>query len=222
MEGKERILTELKSKIGDPNVASKFSNLTDRTLTEYVDKLYPSLGESFEPDEAFYGTHVGILETLAGNIRYAASSAVEDYKKKNPVKNVVEPPKPNSEPQPAGNEALELINSLKAEVERIKLDKTNSEKKAQLEKNISEAKTQLEAGGASNSKVLGLALRLIPLTGEEQVEDIVAKAKAEYDKQVKELYGDSYYPDTSYGQGSPVNSFAAYKAQKQKEGKLPS
>ena len=97
---KERILSDLKTKIGDPNVAPKFSNITERTLNEYVDQIFPTIKEGDVIDDSFYNTHIGILETLAGNIRFAASSAVEDFRKN--LKQEPPTPQPNpSAPTPS-------------------------------------------------------------------------------------------------------------------------
>lgn len=220
---KERILSELKTKIGDPSIANKFSNITERTLTEYVDKLYPSLGDNPLIDDNFYSTHIGILETVAGNIRFAASSAVEDYKQKNPVKEQrVEQPNPTPTQTPSqSDDTATVLKALAEKLERIEQDKVNAEKQAQLEKRVSEAKAELKSKGADNEAVLEIALGLTRLSGDESKEDIASKVKAEYDKQYTKLYGDGYVSGGSRMNVSHTGNFAAYKAQKQKEGKLP-
>lgn len=212
---KEGLLSELKAKIGDPKVASKFSNLSERSISEYVDKIHPTLGADFKPTDDFYSTHLGILETFAGNIRAVASSAVEDYRKQhNP-----NPDKP-IETKPNESQSSEALQKVLERLEKIEADKANEAKQAIHKANISSAKTKLVADGASDSAVLDIALKLAVLKGDESIEDIATKVKEEYNKQYTALRGEGYSPSGGSG-GGKDDDFSAFKERKIREGKLP-
>lgn len=218
---KEGLLSELKAKIGDPKVASKFSNLSERTISEYVDKIHPTLGAEFEPTDEFYTAHLGILETFAGNIRAVASSAVEDYKKQN--KNNPNPDKTieTKTDDDAMKALLEQITKQNERLDKMDEAKANEAKQAIHKANISSAKTKLIANGATDSAVLEVALKLVPLNGDESVEDIVSKSMDEYNTQYTALRGDGYSPSNIKGGGNGSADFKAYKERKIQEGKLP-
>lgn len=216
---KEGLLSELKAKIGDPNVASKFSNLSERSISEYVDKIHPTLGTDFKPTDDFYSTHLGILETFAGNIRAVASSAVENYKKQN---------KPNPDKQDEVKEVEtktvdksdDVMQKLLERLEKIEADKANEAKQAIHKANVSSAKTKLVADGADDSAVLDIALKLVVLKGDESIEDIATKVKEEYNRQYTALRGEGYSPSGGSG-GGKNDDFSAFKERKIREGKLP-
>lgn len=216
---KEGLLSELKAKIGDPNVASKFSNLSERSVSEYVDKIHPTLGADFEPTDEFYATHLGILETFAGNIRAVASSAVENYKKQN---------KPNPDKQDKVKEVEtktvdksdDVMQKLLDRLDKIETDKANEAKQAIQKANIKSAKVKLEADGADDSAILDIAVKLTSLNGDESIEDIATKVKEEYNKQYTALRGDGYSPSGGSG-GVKDSNFSSYIEKKKKEGKLP-
>lgn len=220
---KEGLLSELKAKIGDPNVASKFSNLSERSISEYVDKIHPTLGADFKPTDDFYSTHLGILETFAGNIRAVASSAVEDYKKQsknNPEPNKPTETKPKSEQTNAMQALIEQITKQNERLEKIETDKANEAKQAGHKANISSAKTKLVADGANDQAVLDIALKLAVLKGDESIEDIATKVKEEYNRQYTALRGEGYSPSGGSG-GGKNDDFSAFKERKIREGKLP-
>lgn len=206
---KEGLLSELKAKIGDPNVASKFSNLSERSISEYVDKIHPTLGADFKPTDDFYSTHLGILETFAGNIRAVASSAVEDYKKQS-----------KNNPEPNESQSSEALQKVLERLEKIEADKANEAKQAIHKANISSAKTKLVADGANDQAVLDIALKLAVLKGDESIEDIATKVKEEYNRQYTALRGEGYSPSGGSG-GGKNDDFSAFKERKIREGKLP-
>lgn len=212
---KEGLLSELKAKIGDPKVASKFSNLSERTISEYVDKIHPTLGAEFAPTDDFYTTHLGILETFAGNIRAVASSAVEEYKKQNENNPKLDKTIETKTDDEAMKALLEQITKQNARLEKIESDKANEAKQATHKANISSAKTKLIADGATDSAVLEVALKLVSLNGDESVEDIVSKGMEEYNKQYTALRGDGYSP-SSQNVSSPAKVDDKIKAEREK------
>lgn len=208
---KEKLSEQLKSAVGT-------TSMSDKSWSDYLENVViPFIPEDEGKQAEYISKHAAYLKSQSGQYNKDIADKVNEFKKNY---------KPDANPPVDGkpkdtDDVPKWAESLLEKVTQFEANQTKAEKKAILDKNISEAKSKLQSSGADNASVLNLAFRLIDLTGEESVDDIMTKAKVEYDKQVSELYRDGYTPHSSHGGGQPSN-FAAYKAQKQKEGKLPS
>ena len=214
---KERILSDLKTKIGDPNVAPKFSNITERTLNEYVDQIFPTIKEGDVIDDSFYNTHIGILETLAGNIRFAASSAVEDFRKN--LKQEPPTPQPNPSAPTPSNPNDEIAKKLK-ELEDFKtsLEKRYQDeaKVAQRNSLIADAKKKATDQGAVDETVLSFVLPLINPSDNDTADTLSATIKTKYDEAYTKLKGGGYNPAAGNSSIS-VNPVLSGEAKKLRE-----
>ena len=214
---KERILSDLKTKIGDPNVAPKFSNITERTLNEYVDQIFPTIKEGDVIDDSFYNTHIGILETLAGNIRFAASSAVEDFRKN--LKQEPPTPQPNPSAPTPSNPNDEIAKKLK-ELEDFKtsLEKRYQDeaKVAQRNSLIADAKKKVADQGAVDETILSFVLPLINPSDNDTADTLSATIKTKYDEAYTKLKGGGYNPAAGNSSIS-VNPVLSIEAKKRRE-----
>lgn len=214
---KERILSDLKTKIGDPNVAPKFSNITERTLNEYVDKIFPTIKEGDVIDDSFYNTHIGILETLAGNIRFAASSAVEDFRKN--LKQEPPTPQPNpSAPTPSNpnDEIAKKLKELEDFKTSLKKRYQDEEKVAQRNSLIADAKKKATDQGAVDETVLSFVLPLINPSDNDTADTLSATIKTKYDEAYTKLKGGGYNPAAGNSSIS-VNPVLSGEAKKLRE-----
>lgn len=196
---KERILSDLKTKIGDPNVAPKFSNITERTITEYVDKIFPTIKEGDVIDDSFYNTHVGILETLAGNIRFAASSAVEDFKKNLKT----DPPTPQQSLPPKTNDPNDEITKKLKEFEDFKI---SLEKKYQDESKIAKINekrnsvlSKLKEQGADDPEILEYVELKLSIGADSELNNLVTDATKIYNDKYSRIYKGEVNPASVYG-----------------------
>lgn len=196
---KERILSDLKTKIGDPNVAPKFSNITERTITEYVDKIFPTIKEGDVIDDSFYNTHVGILETLAGNIRFAASSAVEDFKKNLKT----DPPTPQQSLPPKTNDPNDEITKKLKELEDFKI---SLEKKYQDESKIAKINekrnsvlSKLKEQGADDPEILEYVELKLSIGADSELNNLVTDATKIYNDKYSRIYKGEVNPASVYG-----------------------
>lgn len=206
---KERILSELKARIGDPNVASKFSNITERTLEEYVGKILPSIEKLESIDDSFYTTHIGILETVAGNIRYAASSAVEDYKKNSKHSDSqLKPLSATPSQVPSSQDKPEWFTKLEQDLEQLKTDKANEIKAAKQKQILSNVTAKAKELGADQSDLLEMVIGSTPLAENVTEDDYLKLIKTKYDEKYSKIYGEGVRP----AYGTSAHAFNSKKA----------
>lgn len=220
---KERILSDLKTKIGDPNVAPKFSNITDRTLNEYVDKIFPTIKEGDVIDDSFYNTHVGILETLAGNIRFAASSAVEDFKKN--LKQEPPTPQPNPSAPTPSNPNDEITKKLKEldDFKRSLEGRYESEAKAaQITEKRNSVLSKLKEQGANDPEILEFVELKLSIDVSSDVNALVASATELYNDKYSRVYKGDVNPAYGYGANTTMkkNTRDAYLKHLQETGRI--
>lgn len=212
---KEKILSEMKSKLGK-------TGLSDRTLEEYVNVNLPA--EGVEPDDAYYARHLSVLKTIDGQVSHETATKVEEFKKN--YKPEANPTNPTNPTNPSDTESA-LAKQVAAQ------QKALDEMKAQFDKQASAASQKellekvragLKAKGATDEYVLGATLlKAGELDGKKSVDELVEALASAYDKEFTACRGDGGKPRTS--QEGTVEAtkaaLAALKKKHQANGDLP-
>lgn len=198
----EQILSEIKAKVGQ-------TNLSDRTLTDYVSANLPE----GEPDEAYFTKHVNILKSLDGNFSYDVANQVNEFKKNyNP-----QPEPPKVETPPKGDD--ELQKRLEA------LEKAyQEEKKANALNSIrAEVRSKAEGLKVSNKAIWEDVVATIVPQDDATVDTLLTSVKTAYEAKLKSYLGNGATPyqgspTPPKNDGSQLDDFFARKAE---QGKMP-
>lgn len=204
---KEKISSKLKELARKNNLL----NLSERTIASYAEVVSKKVTEETELTEDFYNGHLEILKTMNGQIYADLTEKVEEVKKN------YKPESQNPQPAPkpdAVDEEPQWAKDLREKFSSIEGKLTAKEKAQMLEDNLNKAKSILKANGASNEKVLNIALKLTELNEEMTPEQIAEKGKSVYDSTYKDLYGDGAAPASSNSSSTekPINQEERLKA----------
>lgn len=183
---KEKILSELKSKLGK-------TQLSDRTLNAYLDQNLPA--EGVEPDEAYYEKHVSFLKSLQGQFNADVAQQVNAYMAAHPKG----APEPNPTPADPPKTDDPVLAALQAEVEALK--KANKEQAEAAKR--SQMRGELKNKGAelnvANRALWEDVVAAIAIGEKSTPESILAEAKSSYESKLKSYIGDGAAPYGSVG-----------------------
>lgn len=212
---KEELLGKLKEKLGR-------TNLSERTLSDYAEKVASTMGDDSSLSESFVEAHVGILKSIQGQLSNDITSGIEEWKKNHPSE------KTEGEPSGVTNDSikklLEEFNELKNE------NKALSDKFAMMEKGkvVSEYRDKLykalKEKGATNDYILRQTFGQKEFDTEKPVEDMVEESLKEYDSNYSACFGDGYVPRKPNDGGTNGGSSALdeFFSKKAAMGKFPS
>lgn len=208
---KEKISLKFKELVGKNNLL----NLSERTVARYAEVVSKKVTEETELTEDFYNEHLEILKTMNGQIYADLTDKVEEIKKNyKPVSQHSQ-----STPQPdAADDEPQWAKDLREKFSTIEGKLTAKEKAEMLEVNLNKARSILKANGASNEKVLNIALKLTEFDEGMTPEQIAEKGKSVYDSTYKDLYGEGAAP----GAGNNSSSAGSKAVLDQFEQKLRS
>lgn len=209
---KEQILSEITTRLGK-------TNLSQRTLTDYVSSNLPT--EGAEPDDAFWERHVGFLKSLDGNFSHDVSTQVEEFKKSY---------KPNQQqandtPQEGkDNEVLELLKSIKNENKELR-ERLDRQDQAKSQSELREKVVAgMKAKGISDEYVLNTTLaKHGELDSKKSVDELVESLLPAYDKEFSACRGNGAVPRTGQQQqqNTKNETLKRFKERHQKSGDLP-
>ncbi|WP_459187311.1 hypothetical protein ACGE0T_14375 [Parabacteroides sp. APC149_11_2_Y6] len=187
---KEKISSKLKELVGKNNLL----NLSERTITGYADLISGTVTEETELTDDFYSKHLEFLKTMNGQIYADTNSKVEEFKKTF---------KPEQEKQQAATSHFNAVEEpqwakdLREKYSSIESKLTAKEKAELRQANLDKAKSILKGNGATNEKVLNIALKLTDFDEQMTPEQIAEKGKSVYDSTYKDLYGEGAAPASS-------------------------
>lgn len=210
---KEQLLSELKTKLGT-------TSLSERTLSEYVGNILPTITSDEQVNDTFYAAHVGILKSLAGQLNKDVADRVKvaqsEWEKAHPT-----PPNPNpTEPKDEPNKEFEEMKSMIVAMQQ-KLEATEKAKLAsELMVNVQSA---MKAKGATDEAVLLYTFKGEILDTTKSVDEHTESYLKAYDANYKTLRGDGASPRNGDGNRNPKedNFLDDYFARKATEGKFP-
>lgn len=212
---KEELLGKLKEKLGR-------TNLSERTLSDYAEKVASTMGDDSELSESFIDAHVGVLKSIQGQLSSDIASGIEEWKKTHSEKDPKE-----KEPLDKNDDFKTLLDSF----EELKAqNKSLSEKIEKMEKGkvVSEYRKQLykalKAKGATNDYILKQTFGKKEFDTSKSVEDVVEESLREYDANYSACFGDGYIPREpnefdGNGKNTALDEFFSKKAAM---GKFPS
>lgn len=206
---KEKILSELKSKLGT-------TQLSDRTLNTYLDKNLPA--EGTEPDEAYYAKHVDVLKALQGQFDADVAKQVNEYKAAHPK------PGPNDPPTPADTPKDDALAALRAEVEALKKANEEQSKVLGYERMRDGLKNKAAELNVTNRPIWDDVVASLTIGEGSTPESVLKAAKDGYEANLKRYIGEGAAP---YG-GAPkmtsdvlAKDLEKFADQLRAEGKLP-
>lgn len=226
---KEKLLDAFREKLGEqPDAEGNYakSGISQRTLDAYVDAILPSAGET--PDDAFYNTHIGILNAMGGQIRHEKAAFAKSYQPQKPAGQ--EPAKQ----EPAQTAGVNDGNALEAIMKSIKelsdMNKTLAQRLDTQEREKSHEETVARLNDTLkgkylnfNADVFNIAVKESDIDGDRSLDDKLKDVTSSYEAWVKKLYGDGPKPRTGQQQRqSEVSAQLLQLKEKHiKEGKLP-
>lgn len=185
--------------------------ISDRTINDATENLMTFANEEVELD-AFVAQIQGGLISMNGNMRREkadAAKAVTDAEAEKARLAKVESDRIKAEedarktPHSDKSESEKKMDAILAKLEAQELKESEAQKKSANDAKIASAKKLLEASGASNKKVLEVALGKIQVTEEMTEEQIKATVLPLYNTEYKEFYGDGQMPATAAGNVTP-------------------
>ena len=205
---KEKIFSELKSKIGE-------TSLSDRTIMSVVES-YAS-DEGFEPDDAWWSKQVTLLQSLQGQYNH---DLAEGLKAKETV-----PSEPKEPKEPKNGTAPTISDELREMLEQIKQE--NKELRERIDEAdaahsrrelLHEVREAMTAEGCDREYVLSNVLRNAKIDVTKKASEIVADLLPIYDKEVTEAFGAGVPPrNGGAGAGDAKTAADAYFERKWKQ-----
>lgn len=193
----EKILSELKSRVGK-------TNLSDKTISDHIAGILPFITDEAQLTEQFYTIQVGAIKSMDGNFSRDVAAQVEEAKKNlvppqtPPVTPPVIPPVvvPFENPNDAILAKLNEISERQNKIEQADALKAKQTQRNQHIENIRKIALTKDAaneksGWASNAGVLETAIRLIQIEDADTMETIEQKCQQEYNGLYKNHFGTS-------------------------------
>lgn len=187
---KEKISLKLKELVGKNNLL----NLSERTIVSYANAVSGTVTEETELTDDFFNRHLEILKSMNGQIYADTNFKVEEFKKNYKLETGDQTSTSTSQ---ANAEEPQWVKELREKYSSIEDKLTAKEKAEMLQGNLNKAKSILKAGGATNDKILNIALKLMDFDDQMTPEQIAEKGKALYDSTYKDLYGEGAAPASS-------------------------
>lgn len=213
---KEQLLSALKAKLGT-------TGLSERTLSEYVANILPTITSDEQVNDTFYAAHVGILKSLDGQLNKDVADRVRtaqsEWEKNHPN------PQPNPNPNPTDpkNEPNKDNEELKAMIAKL-TERLDNQDKRNAEKNLLDGvKSAMKAKGATDEAVMLYTFKGVSIDTTKSVDELTESFLKDYDANYKTLRGDGASPRNGDGNPNPKEDkfLDDYFARKASEGKFP-
>ena len=210
---KEKLFSELKEKLGT-------TSLSERTLSEYVDNIMPTITSDEQVNNTFYEAHVGILKSLSGQLNKDVADRVNSAKIEWEKNRQTPTPNPNPESKNESSKELEEMKAMIAAMQK----RMEEADKAVAEKNVLESvKSAMKAKGAIDDAVMMYTFKGENIDTTKSIDELTESYLKNYDANYKTLRGDGASPRNGDGNGGKADdSFMDdYFAKKSAEGKFP-
>ncbi len=190
---KEQLLSEMTGRLGT-------TGLSERTVSEYVDNIMPTITSDEQVNDAFWDMHTRILKSVEGNLNHDVANRVNTFKaeweKKNPVKQ--EPPKQ----EPPKDSQTELYEALVKKIESLEKQSAESNLKATVSEIKGKVLSKADELKVSNRNLWNDAVSAVVYSEGMTESDMLVKAKEIYESKQKAYFGDGAVP---YSTGSSSN-----------------
>ena len=213
---KEQLLSELKSKLGT-------TGLSERTLSEYVGNLLPTITSDEQVNDAFYVAHVGILKSMEGQLNKDVADRVKSARSEWEKTRQTPTPNPNPNPTDPKNEPNKELEEMKSMIAAMQ-QKLEAADKAKLSSELlANVKSAMKAKGATDEAVMLYTFKGESIDTTKSVDELTESYLKTYDANYKTLRGDGASPRN--GDGNPTAKedkfLDDYFARKAAEGKFP-
>lgn len=190
---KEQLLSEMTGRLGT-------TGLSERTVSEYVDNILPTITSDEQVNDAFWDMHTRILKSVEGNLNHDVANRVNTFKaeweKNNPKKQ--EPPKQ----EPAKEPQMELYEALVKKIESLEKQNAESNLKATVSEIKGKVLSKADELKVSNRNLWNDAVSAVVYSEGMTENDMLVKAKEIYESKQKAYFGDGAVP---YSTGSSSN-----------------
>lgn len=199
------------------------TGLSERTLSEYVANILPTITSDEQVNDTFYAAHVGILKSLDGQLNKDVADRVKvaqsEWEKNHPN------PQPNPNPNPADpkNEPNKENEELKAMIAKL-TERLDDQDKRNAEKNLLDGvKSAMKAKGATDDAVMLYTFKGVSIDTTKSVDELTESFLKDYDANYRTLRGDGASPRNGDGNPNPKEDkfLDDYFARKASEGKFP-
>lgn len=209
---KEQLLSELKTKLGT-------TSLSERTLSEYVGNVLPTITSDEQVNDTFYAAHVGILKSIEGQLNKDVADRVKTAKsewEKNHQSHNQNTTDPKNEPNKELEEMKSMIAAMQQKLEAADKAKLSSDMMASV-------KSAMKAKGATDEAVMLYTFKGENIDTTKSVEELTESYLKTYDANYRTLRGDGASPRNGDGNlKTQDDSFMKnFFAQKAAEGKFP-
>lgn len=209
---KEQLLSELKTKLGT-------TSLSERTLSEYVGNVLPTITSDEQVNDTFYAAHVGILKSIEGQLNKDVADRVKTAKsewEKNHSSHNQNTTDPKNEPNKELEEMKSMIATMQQKLEAAEKAKLSSDMMASV-------KSAMKAKGATDEAVMLYTFKGENIDTTKSVEELTESYLKTYDANYRTLRGDGASPRNGDGNlKQQDDSFMKnFFAQKAAEGKFP-
>ena len=213
---KEQLLSELKTKLGT-------TSLSERTLSEYVGNVLPTITSDEQVNDTFYAAHVGILKSIEGQLNKDVADRVKTAKSEWEKNHPTPTPNPNPNPTDPKNEPNKELEEMKSMIAAMQ-QKLEAADKAKLSSEMmASVKSAMKAKGATDEAVMLYTFKGENIDTTKSVEELTESYLKTYDASYRTLRGDGASPRN--GDGNPnlkEDKFLDdYFARKVSEGKFP-
>ena len=213
---KEQLLSELKTKLGT-------TSLSERTLSEYVGNVLPTITSDEQVNDTFYAAHVGILKSIEGQLNKDVADRVKTAKSEWEKNHPTPTPNPNPNPTDPKNELNKELEEMKSTIAAMQ-QKLEAADKAKLSSDMmASVKSAMKAKGATDEAVMLYTFKGENIDTTKSVEELTESYLKTYDANYRTLRGDGASPRNGDGNLKPQDdSFMKnFFAQKAAEGKFP-
>lgn len=213
---KEKLISELKTRLGK-------TSLSERTLSEYVGNILPTIQSDEQVNDTFYAAHVGILKSLDGQLNKDVADRVKlaqsEWEK---AHSVVPKPNPNPPAEPQ-EEANGILAEMKAAIAAMQAKLEESEKAKVSENLLASVKQAMKAKGATDEAVMLYTFKGESIDTTKSVDELTESYLKTYDANYLTLRGNGASPRNGEGSPNPQEDkfLDEYFAKKAMEGKFP-
>lgn len=184
---KEQLLSAMTERLGT-------TGLSERTISEYVDNILPTITSDEMVNDGFWNIHTKILKSLEGNLNHDVANRVNAFKSEWEKNN------------PKEDTNMELYKTLVQKIEN--LEKQNAE--TFLKNTVSDLRGKVlnkaDELRVSNRNLWNDAVGAVVYREGMTENELLTEAKVIYESKQKAYFGDSAVP---YSAGSASNQKAA-------------
>lgn len=213
---KEQLLSALKSKLGT-------TSLSERTLSEYVANILPTITSDEQVNDTFYTTHASILKSIEGQFNKDVADRVKAAKSE--WEKTYQNPKPNPNPTPTEPKDGQnsILEEMQAAIASMKKQLEDAEKAKHSENLLASVKSAMKAKGATDDAVMLYTFKGESIDTTKSVDELTESYLKTYDANYKTLRGEGASPRNGDGNPNPKEDdfLKNFFAQKAAEGKFP-